>query len=725
MLYNGIKIQGDCLSLITRSGRDTIGIWLQNADASVSFGNSTDALQRALQSAVQGDTIVVNVGSYAGPISVPAGVEIVGRFTDCRITNATTSNTVTMNANSALKGIEIEGPISGGNSAIMVSHTSGQVRLVEVTVLGNGGLHGLSLSSGPLAFAFIKDCRYRGDLTGDVFRYESGMTISEGVSFDTGSCANFLHFAGGTHSGNKFHASPAPGDSLDAGLMVTATSGIFRFKDVVFASIAWNTGASAIHLMADGAETSIENFRFGSHLPYHLLADASLTGVGTKIILRGDMNHTKISAPALWYYNAELIGDYSDLGSEGDEARRFLSEVTIGSQVDPRELIVGGDSSSHHLLAYTLIGSTFTDVSTELRAANVSSVTLGSGLNDCLYIGCTEHFWDGSTVDYFKFPGFKAVIATALGTTDIAANALILEFGDDSSGWTDLQTMSVGNEHDPLAYADTPLQRAASEQVHFDCRLCTGNGTDPATGAPVLWTKNDPISLGTDLYWMRIRNRVALSDPAPVLKQIKLYPIARTEIEGTGEIHFYGGARPSKDLPLYLGAAARPPVSPPANRNLFYSEDHMLGLDYNEFATGVEDSRTWQFSVPLDLDTSSGIHFTMKGRASSTATGNMYFKLIIGHSASGCLLDNSNPGAPLVGDETTTLLLAEPASTNVETRFLLSAVSRRLLARRSKSLLDDGDNLFITLVRDGTDPLDTYSGAFALSQVTARYYAWK
>lgn len=709
------------------TGDTTLGVWLTNASSSTSYGLTAGALQAAIAAAGADDTILVNKGSYAGPIVVPADVEVRGEFTNSFISNATTTDTVTLSAGAALRNITVQGPTVGGTAAVIASHTSAQVQIIDVAIMGNGGSHGIVLAGTMATFSLVQGIQYRsGTLTGDILRLENGNTITLGLFFNSGIAASFVHFVGGNHSGSDYNISPSPsGDAVDAGFKISATAGILRASGIVIASIGWSVTAKAIHLTSNGAELNLKGFRLGSYLSSHFYVDPALVGSGTKVYLEGDMDHQKISYPPQWIDTAEFIGHYLDLGSEGDEAHRFISEVTVGNQANPREFIVGGDSSSKHLLAYTDISSVQTDVSAALKSASASPTTLGSGLNDCLYIGCTEPFWTGSAVDYFKFPGFKIAVNTALGATDVAANALIFEFGNDSAGWTDLQTMSVANDHDPLTFADTPLQRAASEQVHFDCRLCTDNGTDPVTGAAVLWTKNDPVSYGTDLYWMRIRNRVALSDPAPVLEQVKLYPIARTEIEGTGAVHYYGAARTHCDLPLYIGAAARPPINTPANRNLYYSQDHCMALDFNEFATGALDVRPWQSPVPLNLDTSSGVHVTVRGRASSTATGNMVFKLIVGHTKEGDPLLNANPTTSLADDVITTLILPQPAVANVETRFLLSAVTRHLLARRTKGLKDDGDNMFITLVRDGTDPLDTYSGSFAVSQVNARYFAWR
>jgi len=191
------------------TGDTTLGVWRTNASSSTSYGLTAGALQSAVAAAVANDTILVNMGNYAGPIAIPDGVEIVGNFTDALITNTTTTDTVTMGAATALKGLQVQGPIAGGSAAVAAVHTSSMARIIEVIVLGNGGSHGIRLASGPLGFTYVKDCRFRGTLTGDFVRAESGTSVLDSVSYDTGQIDNFINCVGGIHSGSHLNASPA------------------------------------------------------------------------------------------------------------------------------------------------------------------------------------------------------------------------------------------------------------------------------------------------------------------------------------------------------------------------------------------------------------------------------------------------------------------------------------------------------------------------------------
>ena len=149
------------------------------------------------------------------------------------------------------------------------------------------------------------------------------------------------------------------------------------------------------------------------------------------------------------------------------------------------------------------------------------------------------------------------------------------------------------------------FEENGSYQVRYDLLLQDDN-----------WSKSDPVSFGTDLYWIRIRIENAIN-ATPVIEQFKLHT-NRTELNADGFIEYFGKGRPIGKLPWIAQQIAPTSLGNLADGDVYFSDNIALGGRENVFGNG--DNAGFSSSMPNDFDTSTPVGFTMVFRAATTGT---------------------------------------------------------------------------------------------------------
>ena len=392
---------------------------------------------------------------------------------------------------------------------------------------------------------------------------------------------------------------------------------------------------------------------------------------------------------------------------EGDEAARLVAELSVGLPEKGRESVFGeGDSYTRGMLVYQsgVASGLFYDVSTDAR--NLTS-TFGFPANasgDAIYIASDLI----NSSDYTKFYGIKSTNDT-LAT--LGSGSIVWERWN-GAGWEEFGVMSTASDGDYMHFANNIWQNRTSEQIRFDTVLA-------ASGE---WVKNDPISDGTDRYWVR----AVITNPLtslPVFNQFKLHS-SRTEINADGYIEFFGNARPLATIPFDINLVS-PAVASPSNQDLYLSDTLDVGRTENSLVNNATDRIGFVTRPPIDMDTSSKLHLIVTFYGDGAAGGTIDFTVRYGYSSE----DNADLIYPAVGTAPTThstqVDVAVPVTSvaaNLQQTFEMDLDISNLKTRRAGTSNNFGDLLWISIERDGTG--DAYAGVVNLVQVSMLYIKW-
>lgn len=286
--------------------------------------------------------------------------------------------------------------------------------------------------------------------------------------------------------------------------------------------------------------------------------------------------------------------------SEDDEGLNILGELHVGSPINPAESVFGeGDSYTTGMLVYTYDGSTYADVSVAARTASASTFTFPNlNINTAIYVASSV-LTGGDVLTHL---GIKTKVSTA---AVFGAGNIITEYWNGAD-WVEMVVMEVESTDKYYPRAKNIFQEVGSCQIRYNSEIQNDN-----------WMKNDPMTLGTDYYWVRYRIEVAAITTAPIFEQWKLHS-SRFEINADGWIEYYGKARPQGQLNLNL-SAGRPFEGNMQSQTLYVSEDIGDGFTNNKFTATADKLGVGGF-LPFDLDTSSPIKLQWAGHANSTGT---------------------------------------------------------------------------------------------------------
>ena len=387
--------------------------------------------------------------------------------------------------------------------------------------------------------------------------------------------------------------------------------------------------------------------------------------------------------------------------SDDDEGLNIFGELHVGTPENPAESVMGeGDSYTRGMLVYTYNGIAYVDVTAEAQSASGSTFAFSNvNANTAIYVASTREK-DG---DVLKHYGIKTKVNTA-GVMGVGS--IVCEYWAGLS-WVDVNVMEAQSGGQYYPYANQIFQHTGSHQIRIDSELHNDS-----------WTKNDPMSLGDDYYWIRYRIVTGITT-APVFEQFKVHS-NRFEVNGDGWPEFFGKSRPIGRLPWALGlleAAA----SSPGNQDLFISDNIDVGRVENKFANGAVDRIGFSSYLPLDLDTSSPIKLLFSIITDDTSAGDIDWVIRWGFTADGFSVYRSQIAAPTTGVNEQSLAESEAAPAAADTQltyeFLLDVSN--MVSRKDAGF---GDVLWATIERVGN--VDTHSGDVSMIAIAGFYTKW-
>ena len=632
-------------------------------------------------------TVAVYAGVYnEDPITLPSYVKLIGNNV---IINAINVNSpiITMEANSKVNCIQFSGAT---NDACILYNDNTGVAYCENLVFKNSK-YGVQ-ASGAGVRLIVEECKAEGTII------DSAMSTVTGGEISSSNILSFADKLASLNSGEIWLQNCGQEGGTIA--IDVDNSGVCRFmgltvKDTTNVLKTGTTGTNEIEgglLIVRGSTT------------YDILQQSSSgkIRVNSSIINTGKLS-------IMDWSNIDI--DFKD-NSGNQNQYTFAQDVNIGTAEKGREFVAGeGDSYTRCQLVYTEnTSNVFVDVSDEAASSSGSTFTFPGVLADnCIYWGSDLQ----NSTDYLKFYGLKINTTTACV---VGSGEIVFEYWNGSA-WTEIYHMSSESEGDYLPYAQQVFERVGSEQIRFEHEFIH------------LWTKNDPVSSGTNRYWIRARIKTAVTT-VPIFERSKLHT-NRFEINDDGFIEYFGSARPLGVFPWSIDDA-KAWNSSPSDQDLYAlnsatHSDYDLGVGRieNRFNNGAVDKIGIGIPLPQDMDTSCRIRIEIYYMVTSATAGDIAWRLSAGVLKDGDILaDSLEDAATSITDEFSQSSVLSIGSSENE---IMKTFTTELYVPSAIPQKSDGtsDIVLISIVRDGADALDTYGGNACILNLRVTYVKWR
>ncbi len=404
------------------------------------------------------------------------------------------------------------------------------------------------------------------------------------------------------------------------------------------------------------------------------------------------VNNCNISEDKLYFTDVSTSQISIVSNKENDRSLLNIQELRCGIPEKGFEAVFGeGDSYTRGMLVYTEDTSgVFTNVSTAAASASASTFTFtGTAANNSIYIASSL----SSLSDKLMHYGIKTNVNTA---ADFGTGNIIAEFYNGSS-WKEFTIGETESSGEYFPHANNIFQHTGNHHVRYNVRI----------GATTFnWTKNDPMLLGTDYYWIRFRIETAITT-SPIFEQFKLHT-SRFEANEDGWVEYFGNARPIAQLPVSL-TSAKPFEGNMQSQTIYINQDLAVGFTNNRITASADKTGILGF-LPFDCDTSSPINMQWSCNFSDTQT--VVFTIRLGWVTQDDLYYTTEPS---LGDNINTYTVSKSVTAgNVEMLDVYMDVSS-LVSRRENHF---GDQFFISL------QATTMSGTIDLVGSQILYIKW-
>jgi len=463
-------------------------------------------------------------------------------------------------------------------------------------------------------------------------------------------------------------------DDMDTGLYIPSTGGTIRGSGIDI------NNSTSYDILTESADSTLRL--------------SAVNAIGRKISLDPGTN--------------EVISFIDEF--EGDEGLTVYGELHVGTPVRPKESVFGGgDSFTNSMMVYEYDDglTSYTDKSEEAASSSGSSTFTipGTDVDDAIYLSCD--LLNTTATDYIQFYGIKASITTAV---TLGGGEIVAEYYNGS--WTEFNHMSTESGGDYIPYAEQIFERTGSEQIRFANDILSD------------WTKNDPITSGTDRYWIRFRVATSITT-APVFEQFKLHT-SRFEVNDDGYTEWFGIGRPIGRLPWDYGLTEAAAQSP-ADQDVYVSDNVFVGRRENNFLSNATDQQGFNSFLPFDADTSIPVVLQAALFSPDTdASNDIRFAIRWGYTSDGDTLYGSTASAPSSGpnEQETEFIYTMPggaSNANQVTGSIELDISDMVSKRTGGSA---GDILWVSFERQASHPSDTFGGDIAIVNIAAYYTRW-
>lgn len=672
---------------------------------SINTGGATNKIKDTLDAITDSSStkqylVEVRPGTYIeDDFVIPQYITLTstgGRLVTTIQANTTTGDLITMSTGSSVRGFTITGKTSSGAKNIVVSST-GTYEISSNTIIDSD--IGIDINnSGAKVDIINHNLQTVADTITDGILLQSGtITVDIVKVVNSSTITNILRCSGDSVVTARNIESFSPNVSIGIKIENTSRTNIYGVSLV---------GANDGVVVEDGITSTFDNVKIfnsqqdgfrcdiGDGSTKELTFTSVLIDSASVVSPRYDINLICPNTTAKGILQADVSKSFINpqatlitqvLNSfEADEKFEIDAELAVGSQVRPKESVFGEGDSHVNELVYTFDGtSTYTDVTDAARSASGSTFTFdGLSVNNSIYVSNLLLDSSGSPIPFY---GIKASIGTAW---DLGTGNIVLEYWNGS--WTEFNGSTNLSGGSYWKYAKDYFGRTGSYHIKFDPDILSD------------WVPNDPITLGTNRYWIRFRITSAITI-APILEQFKISS-SRSEKNPDGTDEYHGFARTIKKITL---DASGPIEGNMQNSSIYVDENVGVAFISNRY-TAVADIRGYSFELPEDCDTSGKLIIVWKGRFS--ATGNAQFTVRLKVVKPGDSYTSSEPVASADLKTVLTPLTAVTADTREDFRVDVD-ISDAIPARDSSF----GDEIWFSIQNT------TRSGNFEIVKVSANY----
>lgn len=401
-----------------------------------------------------------------------------------------------------------------------------------------------------------------------------------------------------------------------------------------------------------------------------------------------------------------IKGNFTDI-IDGDDKLIVLNELSVGTPNRGREAAFGeGDSYTNSILAYTYNGVSYTDVSEEAKSPSGSTFQFPSlAINSALYISTAY-----DTTSPLKFHGFKISITQAAILPFLSD--IIFEYWNGTS-WVEVNHMITKSTAPYLSLANDKFTQTGSFHVRFSC------------GIDQDWAVNDPVSFGSNLYWIRMRIDGLAITQTPIFEQLKIHT-NRFEVNEDGFQEMFGRGRIIEKFPITFTGLADVPGKG-ANSSAVYLSDN-LAIDFtkNSFPSNASRSAIFTQFIPYELDTSCPLRLTISYFVDSATSGDIKFRLRWATSDPGDSFYTSSGSAPTASPNERSLTGLVPVGLLDDNKMKVFSVNLDIPEAVSQQTNGNPKTkVWISIERIGNDSEDTYSGNAIITDLALFYTAWR
>jgi hypothetical protein len=677
---------------------DELGTGAQSDNKLIYSINSTSTLAdfiAAITDSAVDNTYAVEIrpGNYTTPpVSVPSYVYIVGTDSGAVTINAdaTTDSIFTMGDNTSIRNVTVKGATSGNGVAVTAAAHVDISNIVcndcDIGIFVNNANAAVLISSvsgfSTTTMKSVVDCT-AGNI--NVFK----VTIKNSSTYTNAICCSGSDVIATLESNTNFSPNVDYGIYITNGARVNAIGNNF----VAGKTALYLTGNGSICFLKASVATIVQEY--GVHIPNDATTpELIIEGV---IISNSGIYDAFIENPL-----ATVAGDVSlDLSKAfltpggdinlqvknqfaGDKGVVNIGETHTGTPSYPSESVFGEGDSHVVQKVYTEDSiSTFVDVTTEASSNTGSTYTYpDTNTGSAIYV---SNLYPDSTGSIAPFYGIKVNIQTA---AVLGAGNIIAEYWNGA--WTELNCSTQLSGGSYWKYAKEYFNRTGEYHIKFDPDIITD------------WTPNDPVTLGTNYYWVRFRISSNITT-APVFEQNKISP-NRSEKNPDGTDEYHGMGRTIKKVTL---DASGPIEGNMQNSDTYVDENIGVSFTANRY-TAVADIRGYSFELPEDCDTSGKLILVWKGR--HAATGNAQFTVRLKVVKPGDSYTATEPAAS--GDAITVLTPITAVTQDIRQDYRVDIDISDAIPARENGF---GDEIWVTIQNT------TRSGNFDIVKVSANY----
>ncbi|MCI5058221.1 MAG: hypothetical protein MRY83_19075 [Flavobacteriales bacterium] len=410
---------------------------------------------------------------------------------------------------------------------------------------------------------------------------------------------------------------------------------------------------------------------------------------GTLLWQNCDYKESKTSSNPTYANNAAIRVIIFDKPNDGlnfnsQTYYKIGTELSVGKHEQGFASSFGSGSAHNRLVKFftntTGTVGTWNDVSSNhlLKVGNSGSIFATASVDSCFFIGSNAPYY-GLSVD--------------IETGTVTGSGKIIHEYWNGSNWIESATMSCLDKPPYTKYQKNIFSRTQLENIRWDVFSDWARSTENSQSR----------------FWTRFRIVSGALDTIPVIKQIFVHP-SYTKMGEDGFVQHFGQSLPTRQLLVHQKLADDLSGASPGNVAINFSSNITLTPIDNNFQSSSEDGFGQIVEIKDLIDTSRNLTYTVGWLPSNNATGNviLYFRIVL-----------FNEGDIIAGSLSEIELQKTVSISGQQDELQITDFSFKIPEAR------ENQYAAISLLRDGPDAADTYTGNMEVVFTKLEGKAWK